>query len=448
MLRRIACVDLETSGLSPTRDRITEIGVVLVDGTTTVEWSTLIHPGRDVLERRRLCSPSSAELTEAPQFEAIAPTLYELLAGRLFIAHNARFDYQFLCAAFGRVGMIFESPVVCSVMLSRHLYPDEGAHDLDSLVLRHRLPIGIRHRALPDAQLLWQFWEAVGKEHRAERVQHVIDCLLRGPVLPPALDPALIDRLPDAPGVFALKAKDGNILHVGHAQNVRRQVIAYFRIDHASPRAIEIAHQVRDITWEEAAGPIGAQLKLRTYWRRTNRRFSGYAWLLDPPQQPCMALTAWRAHEPHESYGWFLTERRAINALRRLAKQSAICGKLLGVNRPLDRCQICSATETCACDRAPTRLQHLTKTFSALRPLRNTSWPYPGAIGIREHSDLHVIDAWAYLGTARTESEVHELLNARRGDPDRALYTYLIRVLPRLPRRRIVPLETSVSVSR
>lgn len=441
MLSRIACVDLETSGLSPSRDRITEIGLILVDGATIVEWSSLIHPGRDVLERKRLGSPGPAELAEAPRFEEIAPTLYDLLVGRLFVAHNARFDYQFLCAAFQRVGIAFEASVVCSVMLSRHLYPDEDAHDLDSLMHRHGLTTDTRHRALPDATLLWRFWEVVGKEHRAEHVQHVIDGLLRGPVLPPSLDPALIDRLPDAPGVFAFKAENGNILYAGHAQNLRLQVIAYFRVDHASPRAIEIAHQVGDITWEETAGVIGAQLKLRSFRQRTNSRSSGYAWLFRPEQQPCMVLTAWRAREPDGCFGWFPTERRAINALRRLAKQSGICYKLLGVDRPVDRCEICSVTDTCACERATTRLQHLTKTWSALRPFRNTPWPYPGAIGIRERSDLHVIDAWRYLGTARTESEVHELLHARRGDPHRSLYAYLTRTLPRLPRRRIVSLD-------
>jgi DNA polymerase III subunit epsilon len=79
--------------------------------------------------------------------------------------------------------------------------------------------------------------------------------------------------------------------------------------------------------------------------------------------------------------------------------------------------------------------------------LRNTAWPYSGAIGIRERADLHVIDAWTYLGTARTESEVHELLHARRRETDRSLYDYLARTLPRLPRRRIVPLETSTPIS-
>jgi hypothetical protein len=72
MFNRIACVDLETSGLSPTHDRITEIGIVLVNGSTVEEWSSLIHPGRDVLERRRLCSRRPDELSDAPKFEEIA----------------------------------------------------------------------------------------------------------------------------------------------------------------------------------------------------------------------------------------------------------------------------------------------------------------------------------------------------------------------------------------
>ena len=90
---RLAFVDLETSGLSPGADRVTEIGVVTVDDGGVEEWTTLINPGRDLTERSRFFNGiTSDELADAPRFSAIAAQLAARLAGRLFVAHNARFD--------------------------------------------------------------------------------------------------------------------------------------------------------------------------------------------------------------------------------------------------------------------------------------------------------------------------------------------------------------------
>src|SRR3982751_2170523 len=91
--RGLAFVDLETSGLSPARDRITEIGVVTVDDGGEHEWTTLVNPGGEIVERTRPTGGVDAEaLKAAPRFAGIALELAAILKGRLFIAHNARFD--------------------------------------------------------------------------------------------------------------------------------------------------------------------------------------------------------------------------------------------------------------------------------------------------------------------------------------------------------------------
>ncbi len=111
--RRLAFVDLETSGLSSGSDRITEVGVVCVDrnGATT-EWATLIKPGRRISERSRLFNGIADEsVADAPRFKDIALELHRRLAGRLFVAYNARFDFSFLRAEFERVGIEFRPQV-------------------------------------------------------------------------------------------------------------------------------------------------------------------------------------------------------------------------------------------------------------------------------------------------------------------------------------------------
>ncbi|MFP3615910.1 3'-5' exonuclease, partial [Paraburkholderia sp. SIMBA_050] len=85
---------------------------------------------------------------DAPSFASLAPTLFERLDGKLFVAHNASFDRGFLRAEFERAGIAFNPDVLCTVRLSRALFPREARHGLDALIDRHGLVPAARHRAL------------------------------------------------------------------------------------------------------------------------------------------------------------------------------------------------------------------------------------------------------------------------------------------------------------
>jgi len=126
----LAFVDVETTGLSPATDRIAEIGVVTVDGDRVDRWTTLLKAS----SHRESASQEGREpqrFEDTPCFSDIANELARRLSGRLMVAHNARFDHAFLRAEFDRVGVVFSPNVLCSVMLSRKLYPQLAHHDLD-----------------------------------------------------------------------------------------------------------------------------------------------------------------------------------------------------------------------------------------------------------------------------------------------------------------------------
>src|SRR5688500_15647377 len=113
----LAIVDLETTGTRPAVDRITEIGVLEVQGLEVrSEWSTLVNPGIKVpSEIEALTGITQPMLAGAPPFAELAADLHERLAGRVFVAHNARFDYGFLRREFDRAGIKFHARAVCSV---------------------------------------------------------------------------------------------------------------------------------------------------------------------------------------------------------------------------------------------------------------------------------------------------------------------------------------------
>jgi DNA polymerase-3 subunit epsilon len=156
---KLVFVDLETTGANFALDRITEIGVVEVDGDGMSRWSTLVNPGIEITPFiQELTGISNDMVRDAPQFEDVLGDLRTRLDNGLFIAHNARFDYGFLHHAYARAGHALQSEMLCTVKLSRALFPEEKKHNLDILIERHGLVAEARHRALVDADLLWQLW--------------------------------------------------------------------------------------------------------------------------------------------------------------------------------------------------------------------------------------------------------------------------------------------------
>ena len=194
----LAIVDLETTGGSPARDRVTEIAVVEVDcGEIASEWSTLVNPGTSVPPWiEALTGISDDMVADAPAFGDLATELHERLEGRIFVAHNARFDYGFLHHAFERAGWRFQAPMLCTVRLSRRLYPGYARHNLDSLIVRHGLKFDLhssaRHRALGDARAVWQFLRVAAEECGAAQLERVAHGLLKVPVLPARADHASV----------------------------------------------------------------------------------------------------------------------------------------------------------------------------------------------------------------------------------------------------------------
>jgi DNA polymerase III subunit epsilon len=173
MLREpLIFLDLETTGMLPAHERITEVGLVEVsDGEFVGSWSQLVNPQKLIPPFIEALTGITNEMVEdAPSFAQLAPAMFERLEGKLLIAHNARFDYGFLKSEFERVGLSYRPRVLCTVKLSRKLFPEHRRHNLDSVIERHGLSCSARHRALGDAEVLWQFLQKIEAEVDAERI--------------------------------------------------------------------------------------------------------------------------------------------------------------------------------------------------------------------------------------------------------------------------------------
>ncbi|WP_030669878.1 TerD family protein [Streptomyces rimosus] len=151
-----ALVDVEASGLMARRDRVLSVAVVTVgpDGERTGEFSTLLNPG---------CDPGPVEvhgltaerLQGAPTFDQIAGQIAELLQGRVFVAHNAQFDYDFLAHEFARARLWLPvSQRLCTLALNRQVDPPTDDMKLGTLAAHYGVPQQRAHDALDDTRVL------------------------------------------------------------------------------------------------------------------------------------------------------------------------------------------------------------------------------------------------------------------------------------------------------
>jgi DNA polymerase III subunit epsilon len=131
----LAFVDLETTGGNAAYDRITEIGIVrMQNGVLLEEWSSLVNPECPISPYIEAFTGISSEMVAAaPLFADVAAAVFEKLRGAVFIAHNARFDHSFLRTEFRKVGMAYSADALCTVKLSRRLYPEHVRHNLDAV---------------------------------------------------------------------------------------------------------------------------------------------------------------------------------------------------------------------------------------------------------------------------------------------------------------------------
>lgn len=151
-------VDVETTGGQPWgSDRVTEVAAVYVDGDRTeLAFHSLIHPGRSIpWHITRLTGIDDAMVRGAPRFADIAGELAAHLVGRVFVAHNARFDFGFLDAEFSRVAPTplgsLVSAQLCTVRLARRLLAHLPRRNLDAVSAHYGVAINDRHRASGDA---------------------------------------------------------------------------------------------------------------------------------------------------------------------------------------------------------------------------------------------------------------------------------------------------------
>lgn len=425
-----AFLDIETTGGSSTSDRITEIGIRFWRGGEVVgEWQTLLNPETRISPFiEQLTGINNEMVADAPLFADIADELQVMLKDTVFVAHNARFDYGFIKAEYRRLGLLFSARVLCTVKLSRKLYPGFRHHNMDALIERHGLAQVRRHRAIGDVAAMLAFFTHALGEKGAERMEAAIRELLQRPSIPSHLPVDVLGDLPRGPGVYRFYGENDVLLYVGKSTNIAQRVASHFSGDHNSSRGVRMSESLRRVEWTETAGELGALLlelkqikSLKPLFNRRSRAARNLVSIeLAGNAAGYLQARPVREIEPHrlgDYFGLFRSKKEAEKALSGIAAKNELCNKLLGLEpdhegpcfqRTLGRCRG-------ACDGGEDVLRYNLRMQIAFHGLRLKTWPWPGPVGVVERNvrtgltDVLVIYNWMHVATLHGEEELREL---------------------------------------
>jgi len=334
-----AIVDIETTGGSARLERITEIAVYIHDGNRIVEeFSTLINPERNIpCFITSLTGITNEMVEEAPKFYEVARRIVELTEGKIFVAHNARFDYSFIRQEFNMLGYNFKRPILDTVALSRKLIPGHSSYSLGNLCNDLGIEINGRHRASGDALATVRLLELLLEKDRELNSGSLIKNR-KAAKLHPALDIAKLEEIPEEPGVYYFHDEGGDVIYVGKSRNLSERVSSHIS-NNTSAREMEMRSMIADITWERTGSELiallmeSAEIKSRKprfnrAQRRTGFRHGIYS---ETDEAGYIRFSYRNVRDEEVPLAIFTSRDRARGKLEQIVTDYNLCQKLCGL---------------------------------------------------------------------------------------------------------------------
>jgi len=262
-------MDFETTGTSAKKDRAIEIGIVKVKDFKIVDtYRSFINPGRPIpYFITQLTNITNDDVSDAPYFEDILENVKNFIGDDILVAHNANFDYSFLKNEFEAAG--FQPPangLLCTVKLSKKLYPELKSHKLSSLTSHFKILHKGVHRALGDATVTAKLFLKMLTQLQEDNEVSTVTDLIAFSSAPRTLFRIIKKKLiedytlvPSNPGVYFFRNAKNEIVYIGKAKDLRKRVKNYF-VNTAPRKAKEISKHSSHLGFIETNSELTALL--------------------------------------------------------------------------------------------------------------------------------------------------------------------------------------------
>lgn len=438
----LAIIDVETTGSNPLLDRVIEIAIIRSDGAG--EFCSFVNPGRALSPFiTSLTGIADRDLAEAPRFEEIAAEIADLLEGAVLTAHNARFDYAFVRNEFRRIGISFIAPTLCTLRLSRKLYPKQRKHSLESLIERHDIFVEQRHRAHDDARAVQAFLGICRRHAGDATYAAAVAKILSTPSFPPRVNEKMVSDLPHGPGVYLFYGESGTPLYVGKSINIRDRVLSHFAGDHGSAKELALCSQIVSIEARRTPGELSALLLESdlvkelspVYNRRLRKRRKmviAELTVTEGGYETVRCSVVDGIEDVSDTViARYRTRREADERIAELAKAFDLCPKLLGIEKgdghcfshQLKRCRgACVGLEDPDLYNRRFREAFATRMFAA--------WPFSSPVLVTEQGEngsgmAFAVDKWRILASIEFEAGDVFRVRGRERPFDHDVYTIL-----------------------
>jgi DNA polymerase-3 subunit epsilon len=411
----VVYVDIETSGSPADRAEIIEIAVIRMDNNrVTKELKTLVRPSHPLpYWITNLTGIKDNDLVDAPYFEEIASDLIEILDGAIFIAHNVRFDYSFIKKQLEHSGYKFNPKLLCTVRLSRKLYPNNKGHSLEKIIQRHNIKVSSRHRAYDDAKAIKDFTELVFIEHGKDKFKQTVSELLKTKTLPSNLKDSSVKDLNDSPGVYIFEDDKGIPIYIGKSINIKSRVRSHFSESARDGKEMKISMNTHNVRVIETDSEIEALLlesklvkeHLPIYNRQLRRKTNHYGIVkhLDDEGYYNFSIKILSEEDIKDSkniYGIYSNKNKAKKATEDKLRTFDLCPKLLGLEKCKDACFYLQL-KRCrgACINKESVDLYNVRVEIAFQKSKMENWPYDSPVIVDfENGNGVVIDNWIILG--------------------------------------------------
>jgi len=343
-----AIVDIETTGGHASANGITEVAINIHDGNQIVErYTTLINPKRDIpVYITALTGIDDEMLKDAPIFEDVALQIYQLLHNKIFVAHNVNFDYSFLKHHLANAGYDLQCRKLCTVRLSRKVFPGKVSYSLGKLCNALQIPINNRHRASGDADATSILFNLL-LEHDSEGIiAEMLKKTSKEQVLPPNLDKAAIMKLPNQPGVYYFKDNKGKIVYVGKAKDLKKRVTSHFTGNQPNRQRQDFLRTIHHVDYVTCGTELMALIleanEIKRLWPENNRAMKRYEHKYDlyifEDQNGYMRLAIDKHKKNNKAFQSFNNLLEGYNYLNMLVEKYQLCAKLCYLQKTASKC--------------------------------------------------------------------------------------------------------------
>ena len=229
-MQRFAIVDIETTGTNVGAHGITEIAIILHDTKKIIDtYSTLINPETSVSPFvTRLTGITNEMLRDAPKFYEVAKQIWNMTEDAVFVAHSVNFDFSFIHQEFKSLGADFRRKKLCTVRLSRKIFPGHPSYSLGNICASLGISIKDRHRAMGDAEATVKLFERCLLHDKDAILTQSLKKNSKEAILPPHLPKEVFDALPEKTGVYYFYDEKGKIIYIGKAINIKSRIYSHF----------------------------------------------------------------------------------------------------------------------------------------------------------------------------------------------------------------------------